>query len=303
MNRNFNRNTYRTEDIETLRKAFLEAETVIIGAGAGLSVSAGYTYSGERFERYFADFERKYGFRDMYSGGFYPYPSKGEFWAFWSRNIYINRYTDTPRPVYDQLLDLVRDKDYFVITTNVDHCFQKAGFDKKRLFYTQGDYGLFQCSRPCCQKTYDNEETIRKMVLSQGFEIDEDRELIIPEGAEIRMTVPEELFPVCPNCGEEMTTNLRIDDTFVQDEGWDRAAQRYSEFLRRHQNTKTLFLELGVGQNTPAIIKYPFWKMTASWKDAVYACLNYGEAYTVNEIKDRSVCISGDIAEIIEKLK
>ena len=241
----------REKDIRRLRKAIDEAETIVIGAGAGLSTSAGYIYTGERFEKYFSDFAQKYGFRDMYAGGFYPYPDKREFWAFWSRYIWINRYTKTPRPVYEELLDLVKEKDYFVITTNVDHCFQKAGFDKQRLFYTQGDYGLFQCSEPCHQKTYDNEDIVRRMVLSQGYVIDEENELIISEGTEIRMRVPEELFPVCPVCGKLMTMNLRSDDTFVQDEGWEAAAERYAEFIEKHQKTKTLFLELAVGFNTP----------------------------------------------------
>ncbi|MBQ6216707.1 MAG: Sir2 silent information regulator family NAD-dependent deacetylase [Erysipelotrichaceae bacterium] len=291
------------ENILRLRNAINEADAIVIGAGAGLSTSAGYIYTGERFEKYFSDFIKNYGFEDMYSGGFYPYPSKGEFWAFWSRYIWINRYTKTPKPVYEELLDLVKDKDYFVITTNVDHCFQKAGFDKKRLFYTQGDYGLFQCSKPCHQKTYDNEEIIRKMVLSQGFSIGEENELIVPENRELKMSVPEELFPVCPVCGEPMTMNLRSDDLFVQDEGWDEAAQRYSDFLRRHQDMKILFLELAVGFNTPVIIKVPFIQMTERWKNATYACLNYGEAYTTQEIEERSICIDGDIGTILEKLK
>ena len=293
----------REKDIRRLRKAIDEAETIVIGAGAGLSTSAGYIYTGERFEKYFSDFAQKYGFRDMYAGGFYPYPDKGEFWAFWSRYIWINRYTKTPRPVYEELLDLVKEKDYFVITTNVDHCFQKAGFDKQRLFYTQGDYGLFQCSEPCHQKTYDNEDIVRRMVLSQGYVIDEENEPVIPEGTKIRMTVPEELFPVCPVCGKPMTMNLRSDDTFVQDEGWEAAAERYAEFIEKHQKTKTLFLELAVGFNTPVIIKVPFLQMTDRWKHATYACLNYGEACTTKKIEEKSICIDGDIGEILMELQ
>lgn len=296
-------NTGIKENIGRLRKAIDDADAIIIGAGAGLSTSAGYIYTGERFEKYFSDYAEKYGFEDMYSGGFYPYPSKGEFWAYWSRYIYINRYMKIPKPVYEELLDLVKDRDYFVITTNVDHCFQKTGFDKKRLFYTQGDYGLFQCSKPCHQKTYDNEEIIRKMVLAQGFAIGEENELIVPENGKLKMSVPEELFPICPVCGEPMTMNLRSDDLFVQDEGWDEAAERYSTFLHRHQDMKALFLELAVGFNTPVIIKVPFIQMTERWKNATYACLNYSEAYTTKQILDRSICIDGDIGEILEKLK
>ena len=257
----------------------------MIGAGAGLSTSAGYEYSGERFEKYFYDFEEKYGFHDMYSGGFYPYKTPEEFWAFWSRYIFINRYVDAPKPVYEELLKLVRDKDYFVITTNVDHCFQKAGFDKKRLFYTQGDYGLFQCSEPCCQETFDNEREIRLM-----YERQEDGR------------IPSELIPRCPHCGRPMTMNLRSNDSFVEDEGWHRAAERYENFIRTRAGLKILFLELGVGYNTPVIIKYPFWHMTAKNPNAAYACINLGDAYAPDNIAARSICIDGDIGKVLEGL-
>ena len=223
-----------SEQIERLQTALQDCDSVVIGAGAGLSTSAGFVYTGERFEKYFSDFAQKYGIQDMYSGGFYPFATPEEHWAYWSRYIYINRYMDAQKSVYDDLLKLVRDKDYFVITTNVDHCFQKAGFDKKRLFYTQGDYGLFQCREPCCQETFDNEAVIREMVKRQ-----ED------------MKVPTELLPICPHCGKPLTMNLRSDDTFVEDEGWHRAAERYENFLRTREGQKILFLELGVGYNTP----------------------------------------------------
>ncbi|MBR3345548.1 MAG: Sir2 silent information regulator family NAD-dependent deacetylase [Solobacterium sp.] len=303
----FNQKTnYITETpdgVNKLRKTLQEVEAIVIGAGAGLSTSAGFRYSGDRFERYFKDFIQKYHFTDMYSGGFQVLQLAPEImWAYWSRHIYINRYMNAPKPVYEKLLNLVAEKDYFVITTNVDHCFQKAGFDKKRLFYTQGDYGLFQCSKPCHQKTYDNEEMVRKMLTAQGFEIGENRELIIPTNGEIKMTVPKELFPVCPECGEPLTMNLRSDDTFVEDEGWHQAAARYQEFLRRHDRSKTLFLELGVGGNTPVIIKIPFLRMTMEWRDATYACLNYGEAFAPKEIQDKAICINGDIGDVLKQL-
>lgn len=255
---------------------------MIIGAGAGLSTAAGFTYSGERFDRYFADFAEKYGFRDMYSGGFYPFSDPEEYWAYWSRYIFINRFQDPPKPLYQQIFSLVQDKDYFVITTNVDHCFQKAGFDKKRLFYTQGDYGLFQCSEPCCQETYNNEAAVREMVERQKD-----------------MRIPTELVPVCPHCGKPMTMNLRADDSFVEDEGWHRAAERYSNFLNTRAGQKILFLELGVGWNTPGIIKYPFWNMTAKNPRAVYACINNGEAACPREIERQSICIDMDIGEAL----
>ena len=267
-----------SEQIERLQTALQDCDAVVIGAGSGLSTAAGFTYTGERFEQHFSDFARKYGIRDMYSGGFYPFPTQEEFWASWSRYIYINRYQDAPKPVYDDLLKLVQDKDYFVITTNVDHCFQKAGFVKKRLFYTQGDYGLFQCSEPCCQETFDNEAVIRQMMERQKD-----------------MKIPTELLPVCPHCGKPMTMNLRSDDKFVEDEGWHRAAERYENFLRTREGQKILFLELGVGYNTPVIIKYPFWQMTAKNPNAIYACINQGQAVCPQEIQRQSVCLNADI--------
>ena len=224
--------------------------------------------------------------RDMYSGGFYPFPTQEEFWAYWSRYIFINRYQDAPKPVYDDLLKLVQDKDYFVITTNVDHCFQKAGFDKKRLFYTQGDYGLFQCSEPCCQETFDNETVIREMLERQE-----------------NMSVPSELILVCPHCGRPLTLNLRCDDSFVEDEGWHRAAERYENFLRTRSGQRILFLELGVGYNTPVITKYPFWNMTAKNPNAVYACVNLDGADTMRGIEERSILIEADIGDVVRRLR
>ena len=273
------------DNMERLRQELDAADAVVIGAGSGLSTSAGFTYTGERFEKYFDDFIQKYGFRDMYSGGFYPFETLEEHWAYWSRYIYINRYMDAPNPVYQNLLKLVRNKDYFVLTTNVDHCFQKAGFDKDRLFYTQGDYGLWQCSKPCHNKTYDNETVIRKMFAEQKD-----------------MKIPGELVPRCPVCGAPMSMNLRADDTFVEDEGWHDAAGRYEDFIRSHEGLRVLYLELGVGGNTPGIIKYPFWRMTYENPKAVYACVNLGEAVAPREIKERSICIDGDIGEVLEYL-
>lgn len=274
-----------SDKINRVKELLKNADAVVVGAGAGLSTSAGFEYSGERFEKYFSDFAEKYGITDMYSGGFYPYQTLEEYWAWWSRQIYCNRYIDAPKPLYQKLLSLVKDKDYFVITTNVDHCFQKSGFDKQRLFYMQGDYGLFQCCEPCCQKTYDNEELVLKMVQSQK-----------------NMKIPSELVPYCPNCGQPMTTNLRCDDSFVQDEGWYKAKNRYDDFIRRHDGLKTVFLELGVGNNTPVWIKYPFQRMTAQNPNASYVCVNLGCAYAPPEIKGQSVCIDSDILTVIDKL-
>ena len=272
---------YKAE-IFRLQNEIRTAEAIVIGAGAGLSTAAGFTYSGERFRKYFSDFEEKYQFHDMYTGSFYPFASPEESWAYWSRNIYVNRYVPTDNGTYHDLYQIMKEKNYFVITTNVDHQFQLAGFDKKRLFYTQGDYGLFQCSEPCHQKTYDNEEMIKKMLALQE-----------------NMKIPSELIPVCPVCGKPMSMNLRSDDTFVEDTGWHKAAGRYQKFLEENKKKHILFLELGVGYNTPVIIKYPFWKMTKQNPDAVYACLNFGEAYAPDEIQKQSVCINGDIHSIL----
>ena len=359
------------DGIHKLQEALNGADAVIIGAGAGLSASAGFSYSGERFNKYFRDFAEKYPIQDMYSGGFYPFSSLEEHWAYWSRYIYINRYMDAPKPVYSDLLKLVQHKDYFVLTTNVDHQFQKAGFDRHRLFYTQGDYGLWQCSVPCHNQTYDNEAAVRKMAAAQGFGFAEngalyvpdgtklkmevpsekagfdrhrlfytqgdyglwqcsvpchnqtyDNEaavrkmaaaqgfgfaengaLYVPDGTKLKMEVPSELIPYCPHCHKPMTMNLRADDTFVEDAGWHQAAARYEDFLRRHQNRKVLFLELAVGHNTPTIVKYSFWRMTHDWPDAIYACLNYGEAYAPDEIRKKSICVNGDIGDILTALE
>lgn len=274
------------EQIEKLKREIENADAVVIGAGAGLSTSAGMSYDGERFEKTFADFHKKYGIQDMYSGGFYPYDTLEEYWAWWSRHIMVNRYEAGVGKPYRDLLNLVEGKDYFVLTTNVDHQFQLAGFDKKRLFYTQGDYGLWQCSKPCHPKTYENEKAVRQMAVSQKD-----------------MKIPTELIPKCPVCGAPMTMNLRSDMTFVQDEGWYAASQRYDDFIRCHQGLHILFLELGVGANTPGIVKIPFWRMTAENPRAVYACVNKGEAFAPKEIEERSVCIDGDIGEVLKKLK
>ena len=271
------------EQIERFRQRLEEADAVLIGAGAGLSASAGFTYSGERFKTNFADFIAKYHLTDMYTAGFYPFEAPEEKWAYWSRHIWLNRYVPAPKPVYDDLLKLVQGKDYFVLTTNVDHQFQKAGFDKRRLFYTQGDYGLWQCSEPCHLKTYDNEETVRQMLARQKD-----------------MRVPAELVPRCPVCGRPMTMNLRADDTFVEDEGWHAAARRYDDFLLRHEKARVLFLELGAGMNTTGIIKYNFWRMTGRSPNAAYVCINLDDAYAPKEIEAKSVCISGDIGEILK---
>ena len=289
-------------NLERARDMLRQADAVMIGAGAGLSTAAGFEYSGPRFQEYFHDFEKEYGFHDMYSGGFYPYETPEEKWAFWSRNIWINRYASIPGPAYNDLFRLVRGKDYFVLTTNVDHCFQRAGFDKARLFYTQGDYGLFQCSKPCRPKTWSNEAQVRAMVESQGFTMGPDNALRPPMNRAPFRYVPPALTPKCPVCGRPMTMNLRSDETFVEDDGWHAAAGRYESFVKAHRDKRVVYLEIGVGYNTPGIIKYNFWQQVCANPEASYICLNVKNLAVPEGIADRGVCLPGDSAAFIAAL-
>ena len=306
----FNRNTMQhpgenipyEEQVRKLKEKIQNAEAIVLGAGSGLSTAAGFTYSGERFQKYFFDFAEKYSIQDMYSGGFFPFESPEEFWAWWSRNIYFNRYIDIHSDVYGNLKKIVDGKDYFVLTTNVDHQFQKAGFEKERLFYTQGDYGLFQSTRPTVAKTYDNQEIVEKMLEAQGFVRDTEGIFQLPEDKKIKMTISTELIPICPDDGLPMTTNLRIDESFVEDEGWKMAAKRYQDFLHSHSGKHVLYWELGVGMNTPVIIKFPFWRYTEENPNAYYACLNLGEAGCSEKIIERSICLNADIAKVLRDL-
>ena len=290
------------EDIKLLKEKIESVDAIVVGAGAGLSTSAGFIYNGETFKKYMFDFIKEYGITDFYSGGFYPFPTKEIMWVFWSRNIYVNRYLDAPKNTYKKLLNIVKDKNYFVITTNVDHQFQKAGFDKKRLFYTQGDYGLFQSVNKNNKKTYDNEEIVYKMLEAQGFVKNEKGIYDIPNNSNINMSIPTELIPKCPDDGSNMTLNLRADDNFVEDEGWRKASIRYSNFIDSIKNQKVLYLELGVGMNTPVIIKYPFWNMVLENKNSTYACINYNEAFCPDEIVDRSIIINEDIDKVLDDI-
>ncbi|ONI42234.1 Sir2 silent information regulator family NAD-dependent deacetylase [Candidatus Epulonipiscium fishelsonii] len=269
--------------IAKIRYLINTSEKIVIGAGAGLSTSAGLDFGGERFEQYFSDFKEKYNINDMYYGSFCNFESKEEFWGFWSRKIYYNRFSEIPNNLYTTLLNLVKNKDYFVITTNADGCFLRSGFDKYRLFYVQGDYGLLQCSMPCSQKTYKNENMIKKMIEEQNG-----------------MAIPSKLIPYCPECYASMTPNLRADDTFVESWGWDRAKDRYENFIRTTFGRKTLFLELGVGQNTPSIIKYPFWSLTSQNQHAKYVCITKEDIQTPKEIACKVITVDDDIKKIID---
>lgn len=274
-----------SKQIEKLAKKIQDADAILLGAGAGLSTSDGFTYSGERFIENFSDFIAVYHFQDMYAAGFYPYDSPEEYWGYWSRYININRYLQEPSDVYHNLLKLVASKDYFVLTTNVDHCFQRANFDKDKLFYTQGDYGLWQCSIPCHTKTYDNQEIVQKMVQTQC-----DRR------------ISSDLIPYCPVCGEPMSMNLRADNTFVEGDGWHQAAERYQEFIQKQRHSNILYFELGVGNNTPGIIKYPFWQMTYQNPNASYCSINMTDVSIVPEIKKQSIGITCDIGAVLNYL-
>ena len=306
----FNRNTIQypgdnipyEEQVRKLKEKIQNAEAIVLGAGAGLSTAAGLSYSGERFQKYFFDFAKKYPIRDIYSGGFFPFESTEEFWAWWSRSIYFNRYIDAPSDVYGNLKKIVEGKDYFVLTTNVDRQFQRAGFEKKRLFYTQGDYGLFQSSRPTVAKTYDNQEIVEKMLEAQGFVRDNEGIFQLSEDKLLKMSIPTELIPICPDDGLPMTMNLRTDESFVEDAGWKMAAKRYQDFLHSHKGKHVLYWELGVGMNTPVIIKFPFWRYTEENPNAYYACLNLGEAGCSTEISERSICLNADIGQVLRDL-
>jgi len=306
----FNRNTIQhpvenipyEEQVHKLKEKMQNAEAIVLGAGSGLSTAAGLTYSGERFQKYFFDFAKKYPIRDIYSGGFFPFESPEEFWAWWSRHIYFNRYVDAPSDVYGNLKKIVEGKDYFVLTTNVDHQFQRAGFAKERLFYTQGDYGLFQSSRPTVAKTYDNQEIVEKMLEAQGFVRDNVGIYQLPEDKKLKMSIPTELIPICPDDGLPMTMNLRTDESFVEDTGWKMAVKRYQDFLHSHKGKHVLYWELGVGMNTPVIIKFPFWRYTEENPNAYYACLNLGEAGCSEKIVERSICLNADIDKVLRDL-
>ena len=291
----------REENLRKLKSELESADAIVIGAGAGLSTAAGLTYSGERFDRYFFDFKERFGIADMYSGGFYPFPDEETRWAWWARHIYFNRYIDAPKPVYKELLALVEDKNYFVITTNVDHQFQRAGFNKARLFYTQGDYGLFQSASGGDGKTYDNEEWVIKAMAAQRFVVDENGVYRLPKDRLVSMQIPTEMIPRTPD-GESAAMNLRADETFVEDKGWHAASANYAAFLDENAGKRVLYLEMGVGANTPVIIKYPFWAMTLENENATYACINYEEAFCPKQIEERSICIDGDAGELLELL-
>lgn len=267
------------------KKAVKEADAILIGGGAGLSSAAGLVYGGERFYSNFKEFIDKYGMMDMYSAGFYPFKTQEEKWGYWSRHIKLNRFDPKAGEVYLKLFELVKDKDYFVITTNVDAQFYKAGFDPLKIFAVQGDYGKLQCAGSCHNKLYDNEALVRQMVAEQN-----------------NCEIPTNLIPHCPECGGLMDLNLRKDYTFVQDEVWHRSSMRYTEFISRIRERKLVLLELGVGYNTPTIIKFPFEEITAQSLNATLIRINkdYPEHGKMN--RKKTIAFGNDIAEIMAVL-
>ena len=265
------------------------ADCVIIGAGAGASTAAGIQYGGKRFTDNFAEFIKKYGghyMTDMYAAGFYPYPSEEAKWGYWSKHALMNRFDPPALPLYTELYDIVKNKEYFVLTTNVDHQFYKAGFDEKRIFATQGDYGKIQCQKACHPKTYDAKDLFRKM-----------------DKARRDCLIPSELVPKCPVCGGNMAMNLRCDNYFVEDEAWHEAADRYAGFLEQHKDKKVVLLELGVGFNTPIIIRFPFEKMVRENSSYSLIRMNMDEAVVPESFGKRAIGIGGDMAKAITDIR
>ncbi|WP_197735975.1 SIR2 family NAD-dependent protein deacylase [Arabiibacter massiliensis] len=269
------------ERIEAARELIASCDRILVGAGAGLSTAAGLSYSGERFQRNFQPFIRRYGMTDMYSAGFYPFPTEEDRWAYWARHVWVNRHEPPALPLYVQLREALRDKDCFVITTNVDAQFEKAGFPRERLFATQGDYGLNQCARGCHDTLYPNRQLAEKMLASA-------------EGDGTR--IPSQLVPRCPVCGGRMNVHLRIDGSFVENADWHAAEERYRAFVAGMREHPTLLLELGVGWNTPVIIRMPFDRLAVAL-DAPLVRINYDDARVPKETA-HAVALQGDIAEI-----
>ena len=280
-------NTPYEEQIEEATSMLQNAEHILIGAGAGLSAAAGLTYSGKRFQENFPEFIEKYGLRDMYSAGFYPFPSEEERWGYWSKHSYVNRIEPPALPLYRSIYELVKDKDYFVLTTNVDHQFYKAGFDENRIFATQGDYGEIQCAKGCHVKVYDAIEMFHQM-----------------NQARKNCKVPSYMVPKCPVCGGPMAMHLRCDQYFVEDESWHEAATRYGKYYSAALKDKhTVLLELGVGFNTPTIIRFPFEKMMRENTKLNLIRLNKEEAVVPESFGKRAVGINADIAGVVEDVR
>ncbi len=269
------------KQLEEAKRLISEADAIVIGAGAGLSSAAGLTYSGSRFTEHFADFIKEYGLTDMYSSAFYPFETDEKKWGYWSQHLYLNRYQTGSLPLYQDLYELVADKNYFVITTNVDSQFEKAGFEREKIFEVQGNYGEFQCSVPCHDGIYANQETLEIMLANR-------------QGLEVR----SEDIPKCPKCGADMMSRLRMDHRFVEDRHWHQQESAYLAFLQQYAEKKLVFLELGVGYNTPTIIKFPFERLNAVLPQASLIRVNLED-----EERDGILTISREIGEVVSAWK
>lgn len=263
-----------------------KADYILIGAGAGLSTAAGLDYSGKRFEDNFGEFIEKYDFTDMYTAGFYDFNTEEEKWAFWAKHMYLNDIGIGATKLYKDVLNLVKDKKYFVITTNVDDQFYKAGFDKEKVFAMQGSLKYIQCSKACHNKLYDATDLVKEMINKTKD-----------------CKIPTELVPVCPVCGEKMEVNVRIDANFVQDENWYKQDKRYGEFLDKSQDKNLLLLEIGVGFNTPGIIRFPFEQMVYNNVNTHLVRINKDYAFASKEIEDKTILFNEDTNKIVEDLK
>lgn len=276
------------EQIKHATALIKESEYILIGAGAGISTAAGLTYNGKRFTDNFSEFIKKYGtiyMKDMYTAGFYPFPTQEEKWGYWSKHSLLNRFLPPALPLYKQLYDIIKEKNYFVLTTNVDHQFYKSGFEAKRIFATQGDYGAIQCEKACHPKIYNAKK--------QFYAMDKARQ---------NCMIPSYMVPKCPVCGGNMTMHLRSDNYFVEDENWHNMASHYIDFLEKMHGKKGVLLELGVGFNTPAIIRFPFEKMTYENSNLSLIRLNLNEAMVPEILEDRVIGIGGDMSKTISDL-
>ena len=276
------------EQIEQAADMVKEADAVLIGAGAGLSTAAGLNYGGKRFKNNFGEFIDKYGsmyMKDMYSAGFYPFPTEEAKWGYWSKHSYINRIEPEGLPLYKKVYEMIKDKEHFVLTTNVDHQFFKAGFADEDIFATQGDYGLIQCEKGCHNKTYNAINMFKQM-----------------NQARKECLVPSYMVPKCPVCGGTMAMNLRCDQYFVEDEHWHEAAKRYGEFLEICTGKKIVLLELGVGFNTPTIIRFPFEKMMREYKEWTFVRLNIDEAVIPEGLGNRCIGINEDMVKSVSDI-
>lgn len=268
------------------KQAIKQADYIIIGAGSGLSTAAGLLYSGEKFEKDFREFIEKYHFDNLYSASFYEFKTQEEKWAFFAKMIKLNRYNEKPLKLYQELYEIVKNKEYFVLSTNVDGQFYNSGFDKDKIFEVQGDYSYLQCENACHNKLYNNKELVEKWLRNTK-----------------NCKIPSDLVMKCPVCGGNMDMNLRKDANFVQDENWYRQSEKYEDFLSRSKGKNVVLLEIGVGFNTPGIIRFPFERMTAISEKTTLIRINKDYPNPMLEIKNKTNSFDEDTNKIIEDLK